>query len=54
MTDKKDRFIIGITGAFGSGKSTAASYFKEKGYHVVSLSSLLEDEAKKKKSPNNA
>ena len=41
--------IIGVTGAFGSGKSTAASFFKKKGYSIVSLSSFLEKEALKRK-----
>lgn len=35
--------IIGITGAFGSGKSTAADYLVEKGYTKISLSKFLED-----------
>lgn len=40
--------IIGITGAFGSGKSTAAVFFTSKGFIQVSLSSFLEEEAKKR------
>jgi dephospho-CoA kinase len=39
------RKIIGITGAFGSGKTTAAEFFKSKGYVIVTLSSSLEKEA---------
>src|SRR5690348_9594042 len=39
------RHIIGITGPFGSGKSTAASYFVSKGYYNINLSSFLEKEA---------
>lgn len=46
MKDKK--LIIGITGAFGSGKSTAANFFKLKGFEKVILSSFLEEEAKKR------
>lgn len=37
--------IIGITGAFGSGKTTASQFFSNKGYKVISLSSFLEKEA---------
>lgn len=40
--------IIGITGAFGSGKSTAAAFFEEKGFTKIVLSSFLEIEAKKR------
>jgi len=43
--------IIGITGAFGSGKTTAAQYFKKKGYTVIALSKPLEEEAIKRKLP---
>lgn len=43
--------IIGITGPFGSGKTTASEYFQKKGYKVVVLSSFLEAEAKKRKLP---
>lgn len=35
--------VIGITGAFGSGKSTAADYLEKKGYAKISLSKFLED-----------
>lgn len=38
--------IIGITGPFGSGKTTAANFFESKGYKKISLSSFLEDELK--------
>ena len=38
--------IIGITGAFGSGKSTAADFFASKGYTRLTLSSFLEEEAR--------
>lgn len=40
--------IIGITGAFGSGKSTAANFLESKGLKKVILSSFLEEEAKKR------
>ncbi len=43
--------IIGITGAFGSGKTTAANYFLKKGYTVIALSEPLEKEAIKRKLP---
>ena len=35
--------LIGITGPFGSGKSTAASFFETKGYTKITLSSFLEE-----------
>lgn len=35
--------IIGISGAFGSGKSTAADYLFSKGYTKIVLSKFLED-----------
>lgn len=35
--------IIGISGAFGSGKSTAADYLASKGYTKIILSKFLED-----------
>lgn len=38
--------IIGITGAFGSGKTTAAEFFVAKGYTKITLSSFLEEEAR--------
>ena len=41
-------FIIGITGAFGSGKSTAAVFFESKGFKKIILSSFLEEEAAKR------
>jgi len=40
--------IIGITGGFGSGKSTAASFFEKKGFRKIILSSFLEEEARKR------
>lgn len=46
MQDKS--LIVGITGAFGSGKSTAAEFFKSKGFRKIALSSFLEEEAKKR------
>lgn len=41
--------VIGITGTFGSGKSTAASFLSSLSYSQISLSSFLEDEAEKRK-----
>lgn len=38
--------VIGITGLFGSGKTTAASFFENHGYRKIVLSSFLEEEAK--------
>lgn len=40
--------IIGVTGAFGSGKSTGAAFFEELGFHKIILSKFLEEEAKKR------
>ena len=48
---KGPRKIIGITGPFGSGKSTAADFFESKGYKKMTLSGPLEKEAKKRKLP---
>lgn len=45
----KDKpLIIGITGAFGSGKSTASDFFEFVGFKKIILSSFLEKEAKKR------
>lgn len=41
-------FFIGITGGFGSGKSTAASFFESKGFKKIILSLFLEEEARKR------
>lgn len=43
--------IIGITGAFGSGKSAASEFFKKKGFRIITLSSYLEKEALSRKLP---
>ncbi len=40
--------IIGITGAFGSGKSTAADFFERNGFKKIILSNFLEEEARKR------
>ncbi|MDP3726770.1 MAG: dephospho-CoA kinase [bacterium] len=40
------RFIIGITGAFGSGKSTAADFLRSLGFTKISLAQFLEEELK--------
>ena len=40
--------VIGITGGFGSGKSTAASFFESKGYRKITLSQFLEEEVGKR------
>lgn len=39
------RKIIGIAGAFGSGKSTAANFFESMGFKKIILSRFLEEEA---------
>lgn len=44
----QNKLTIGITGPFGSGKSTAAKFFESKGFYKVVLSYFLEDEAKKR------
>jgi dephospho-CoA kinase len=41
---KSQKKIIGISGAFGSGKSTAAEILQTLGYHKISLSFFLEEE----------
>lgn len=44
---KKTPLLLGITGAFGSGKSSASAFFSEKGFTKVILSSFLEEEIKR-------
>ena len=44
--------IIGITGAFGSGKSAAADYLESLGFVKISLANFLEEELKKRKIKN--
>lgn len=46
MLDKP--LIIGITGAFGSGKSTAADFLESLGFTKISLVQFLEEELGKK------
>tara|TARA_B100000427_G_scaffold308310_1_gene296437 strand:+ start:11043 stop:11612 length:570 start_codon:yes stop_codon:yes gene_type:complete len=41
MNVDKQSHYVGFIGPIGSGKSTACSFFKEKGYHVVSLSDII-------------
>jgi dephospho-CoA kinase len=43
----KNKLLIGITGAFGSGKSSAADFFLSKGFKKITLSDFLEEELKK-------
>lgn len=38
--------VIGITGAFGSGKSTSAAFFESKGFKKIVLSKFIEEEAR--------
>jgi dephospho-CoA kinase len=47
---KTQPLLLGITGAFGSGKTTASHYFVEQGLTKISLSSFLEAELKKRSS----
>ncbi len=44
----KQDLIIGITGTFGSGKSTAADFFTRKGFKKIILSSFLEEDANRR------
>lgn len=39
--------IIGIGGGIGSGKSTAASFYKEHGYKIIETSDLIREELEK-------
>ena len=43
---KQKPLIIGITGAFGSGKSTAADFLKSFGFTKISLAHFLEKDLK--------
>lgn len=45
---RENNIIIGITGAFGSGKTTAAGFFEKKGFRRITLAELLEEEARKR------
>jgi dephospho-CoA kinase len=40
--------VIGITGPFGSGKTTAANHLETKGYQRITLSSFLSEELKRR------
>jgi len=54
--DKKiihKKFIIGITGSFGSGCTTTAKHLESMGYKRISLSDILEEEANKAGRPFN-
>lgn len=44
--------IIGITGAFGSGKTTVSQYLNKKSFIKLTLSSFLEEEARKRNHTN--
>ncbi|MGI8419774.1 MAG: hypothetical protein ACR2LN_03965 [Candidatus Levyibacteriota bacterium] len=44
---KKQPLLLGITGAFGSGKSTAAAFFAARGFTFIRLSSYIEEEIKR-------
>jgi dephospho-CoA kinase len=44
----KNKLLIGITGAFGSGKSTAADFFLSKGFKKITLSDFLEEELQRR------
>ncbi len=40
--------IIGLTGTIGSGKSSIASYLKNKGFQYITISDIIREEAIKK------
>lgn len=42
---------IGLVGTNGSGKTTACTYLKTKGFHVISLSDFVREEVQKKSLP---
>lgn len=44
----KRPLLIGVTGTFGSGKSTAADFFESRGFKRIVLSSFLEEEVIKR------
>lgn len=46
---KTKPLVIGIAGAFGSGKSTAAGFLKNSGFVKISLAQFLEEKLKKQK-----
>lgn len=48
MRKNNKPLIIGVCGAFGSGKSTAAAFFELKGFKKIILSGFLEKEADKR------
>jgi dephospho-CoA kinase len=49
---KNNQQIIGITGAFGSGKSTAADILEKFGFTKISLAQFLEEELVKRGEQN--
>ncbi|MCD6217046.1 dephospho-CoA kinase [bacterium] len=44
MPDEK--YIIGITGGIGSGKSTVANLFRERGFHIIDADDVARDVVK--------
>src|SRR5574340_931226 len=44
--------IVGITGPLGGGRTTAARYLGERGFHIVGLSDILRGEARQRDVPN--
>jgi dephospho-CoA kinase len=49
LPDKKKRLIVCLTGMPGAGKSTVASYLKEKGFSVITMGDAVREEAKRQK-----
>lgn len=45
---KNKPLLLGITGAFGSGKTTASTYFAKKHFVRITLSSFLEEELQRR------
>ncbi|MGD9129394.1 MAG: AAA family ATPase [Candidatus Woesebacteria bacterium] len=43
--------IIGLVGTLASGKTSAANYFKKKGFHIYKLSDVIRDELRQRKMP---
>jgi dephospho-CoA kinase len=46
MSKKRRRLIVCLTGMPGAGKSSVASFLKEKGFAVVTMGDAVREEAK--------
>jgi dephospho-CoA kinase len=47
MSNNNKRLIVCLTGMPGAGKSSVASFLKEKGFEVVTMGDVVREEAKK-------